>query len=1071
MTMANLDVSYDSLSSLPTLPEALGGAGSFLHIENNKLTNLPALPSTLEILYVMNNQLTSLPILPSSMVRLDCYSNQLTSLPPLPNSLSMLTANENQLTSVPNLPDSMQWIFLDNNPTLNCLPRLTKIASLTFFNTAITCIPDYGTVGQSIPPLNTKPLCSIFNPNGCSVYSNISGTVFYDANTNCVIDPGDAGLNYVKLQLFTGSILQQQTYTGGIGDYSFLAPGNSLYNIVIDTTTIPFKLNCPASGINTVALSALDSFSYNNQFSFKCLSPGYDIGVQSILNYGITRPASIVKVNTVAGDMTELYGAHCATGLSGQVQISFSGQATYLGPAPGAIPPTSVNGDTIIWNIADFGSINDQTAFNLMFGIDTFATPGSNVCIIATVTPNNGDYNLSNNILKFCFTIVDALDPNEKEVYPTHIDSTNQWLTYTIRFQNTGTAPAVNIHVNDTLDNNLDPSTFQLLTYSARNLTQIFGKTVIFNFPNINLPDSATSDSASRGYVQYKIKLKNGITPGTTVNNTASIYFDLNSPVVTNTVANIFSVPNCTTTFGGVTDTICQGDTVYIGPYPFTQTGTHNAILTNVGGCDSLVSLNLTVNPINHDTIFQTVCHGDTFYIGTHAHTQTGRYTDTLSNINGCDSIVTLNLQANGPLSIWLTYAPDSICVGDQMTFTANPANYVWYAFYINDSLIVQSTARTFSTSVIQPGDSVSVMAFDGTCYSPMASVYPKVHVIPPAPVLSVLPVSDTICGGDTAIFTAAPGYAGYVFYNGSSLQQSGTSNIWITNQLGANNQVNVAVVDHGCVSIRSNYISVYVKVTPLAIFNLAGNSFCTYDSAVTLTGLPAGGTFTGSGVSGNQFNPATANPGTDTLVYAYADSDGCNASARNIVHVVSFPDSISLGYYNDTVGVNTFYVQQAVTGNYTWQVISYQNGGAIINVSTDDSFTALCYYLADQPVYQGMGPLIVRAVVSLDNCADTTAWDTINLCQTWGYGISPINPNTHFTLYPNPADDYVMIDFDAAHTGSTIFVKDITGRELIQTKLSASPQQIPTGNLPPGVYLVTLYNNGEVGARLLVKE
>jgi len=90
-----------------------------------------------------------------------------------------------------------------------------------------------------------------------------------------------------------------------------------------------------------------------------------------------------------------------------------------------------------------------------------------------------------------------------------------------------------------------------------------------------------------------------------------------------------------------------------------------------------------------------------------------------------------------------------------------------------------------------------------------------------------------------------------------------------------------------------------------------------------------------------------------------------------------------------------------------------------------------------------------------------------VNICE----GINTINPNNLFTLYPNPANDYVMIDYDAAYTGSTVLVKDITGRELFKTQLSASPQQLATGSLPPGVYTVMLYNNGQVGARLLLKE
>jgi hypothetical protein len=87
-------------------------------------------------------------------------------------------------------------------------------------------------------------------------------------------------------------------------------------------------------------------------------------------------------------------------------------------------------------------------------------------------------------------------------------------------------------------DNNLNPSTFQLTAFSAKNLTQLFGNAVVFNFPNINLVDSLTSDSASRGYVQYKIKSKGGLPPGTQIQNSADIYFDLNPAVVTNTTTS-----------------------------------------------------------------------------------------------------------------------------------------------------------------------------------------------------------------------------------------------------------------------------------------------------------------------------------------------------------------------------------------------------------------------------------------------------------------------------------------------------------------------------------------------------
>ena len=59
-----------------------------------------------------------------------------------------------------------------------------------------------------------------------------------------------------------------------------------------------------------------------------------------------------------------------------------------------------------------------------------------------------------------------------------------------------------------------------------------------FNFSNINLPDSSTNASSSQGYVQYKVKLKNNLSVGAVINNTASVRFNFNPPVITNTTSD-----------------------------------------------------------------------------------------------------------------------------------------------------------------------------------------------------------------------------------------------------------------------------------------------------------------------------------------------------------------------------------------------------------------------------------------------------------------------------------------------------------------------------------------------------
>jgi uncharacterized repeat protein (TIGR01451 family) len=494
--LLSLQCASNSFRSLPALPPMLNQ----LYCDYNQLTSLPALPPALQYLSCDNNKLGSLPALPAALQTVWCQSNKLAALPDLPPSLSTLYCAGNKLLSLPELPDSLNVLSCSENANLSCLPELKRIVTLDFQQTAVTCLPNYGNVTTSTPALSSVPLCGIFNPTGCGVFWNISGRSYYDVNDNCIFDSADVGQNYIKMLLDSGGTTNQQVFTGGEGFYSFLAnKGN--YKVTVDTSNLPFTVECPAGVYMNDTLSAKDSLSYNNNFALKCRTEGFDIGVTSIINnYVIPRPNTIFGLNIIAGDISQLYGAHCASGISGQVQLIFNGPVTYAGN-DGTLQP-AVSGDTLSWNVADFGAINDYTAFLPVFYISRSAIVGSSICFTVLVTPATGDFNPSNNSLTYCFPVVEALDPNEKEVYPTTIDSANQWLTYTVRFQNTGTAPAVNIIVRDTLSPNLDPSTFQLLTYSAKNLTQVFGNVIVFNFPNINLPDSLTSDSASRGFVQ-----------------------------------------------------------------------------------------------------------------------------------------------------------------------------------------------------------------------------------------------------------------------------------------------------------------------------------------------------------------------------------------------------------------------------------------------------------------------------------------------------------------------------------------------------------------------------------------
>lgn len=147
-----------------------------------------------------------------------------------------------------------------------------------------------------------------------------------------------------------------------------------------------------------------------------------------------------------------------------------------------------------------------------------------------------------------------AYDPNDKLVSPSRkiqvfeppreLDLTlfDEVLTYTVRFQNTGNDVAYDVVIRDTLDENLDVSTFRFLNsshYEVLDFTIENNRFLTFNFKNIFLPDSTANFEESQGYVSYQINAKEDLFEGTPIRNSASIYFDLNPPIITNTTENI----------------------------------------------------------------------------------------------------------------------------------------------------------------------------------------------------------------------------------------------------------------------------------------------------------------------------------------------------------------------------------------------------------------------------------------------------------------------------------------------------------------------------------------------------
>jgi uncharacterized repeat protein (TIGR01451 family) len=140
-----------------------------------------------------------------------------------------------------------------------------------------------------------------------------------------------------------------------------------------------------------------------------------------------------------------------------------------------------------------------------------------------------------------CQENVGSWDPNDKQARPigygsAHAIEANTDLEYHIRFQNTGTDTAFTVIVFDTLSTSLDPTSIIPGASSHAYTWELKGNGIlVFTFDNILLPDSIVNESASHGYVKFKIKQQPNLPLGTLINNRAAIVFDMNAPVITNT--------------------------------------------------------------------------------------------------------------------------------------------------------------------------------------------------------------------------------------------------------------------------------------------------------------------------------------------------------------------------------------------------------------------------------------------------------------------------------------------------------------------------------------------------------
>ncbi|MEM7036827.1 MAG: T9SS type A sorting domain-containing protein, partial [Bacteroidota bacterium] len=401
-----------------------------------------------------------------------------------------------------------------------------------------------GTVGYTAPGTNFPMQWTAasqswrFSPVGpCAGAGNadiISGRIYHDLNADCTFDSlSDSPIANRQVMLNSGSYF---TWTDNEGRYAFaVSPGTYTVSQLPSPLFTPL---CPASGTHSVTVNGNDStgLDFADTAAVHCPDLLVDIGAINLTRC-LTDWIGVYYCNN--GTITDT---------AATVEVTLNDSLQILS----ATMPYTVTSPNVY--AFDVGALNPGACGNISIlasvGCDT---AGTLYCLEAEISGSGTDCDLEDNLDLNCIALSASFDPNDKTVAAQNIqqsgwvvtdtiEATDQ-LEYRIRFQNTGNDTAFAVVIRDTLAAELDPESVHGGAASHPYQLGRIGNAIFFQFDNILLPDSLTDPVGSQGFVTFRVSQNPGNTPGTVIENTASIYFDFNPPIVTNTTENVVTEP------------------------------------------------------------------------------------------------------------------------------------------------------------------------------------------------------------------------------------------------------------------------------------------------------------------------------------------------------------------------------------------------------------------------------------------------------------------------------------------------------------------------------------------------
>ena len=508
--------------------------------------------------------------------------------------------------------------------------------------------------------------------------------------------------------------------------------------------------------------------------------------------------------------------------------------------------------------------------------------------------------------------------------------------------------------------------------------------------------------------------------------------------------------------YATINPTACDTYTVPSGDETYVSSGTYYDTVPNTLGCDSIITINLAINYSNTGTDVITACDSYTWIDGNTYTSSNNTATHTLENINGCDSVVTLNLTINySNTGTDVITACDSYTWIDGNTYTLsnNTATHTLENIHGCDSVVTLDLTINYSntgTDVVTACDSYTWI--DGNTYT--SSNNTATHTL------------ENIYGCDSVVtLDLTINYSN----TGTDVITACDSYTWIDGNIytSSNNTATHTLENvHGCDSVITLDLTINYSNTGTDVITACGSYIWIDGNTYTSSNNTA--TYTLENIHGCDsvvtldLTINYSNTGTDVLTacdsYTWIDgityTSSNNTATHTLENIHGCDSLVTLDLTINTVDASVTengltLTANANEANYQW--INCGNDNIPIEGEAGQSFTA-----------NESGSYAV--IVDNGLCADTSMCYTVTVT-----GINRIENNS-IDIYPNPTNGIIEIGL-VENKISKISILDISGKKIIEKIPGAQNETIDLSGFGNGLYIIMVETDKKIYTAKIIKE